>query len=138
MKVIIAGGRDFNDMSALEWAIERSGFNISKVVSGACGLKKNQGREVYAKGADGLGEQWADANHVPFVRFYADWDTHGKAAGPIPIRNREMAEYAKAAIVLPGGKGSQNMSNTAAELGLKVFHVWPKSSCGYSAAMLGA
>lgn len=97
MKVIIAGSRDVNDYSLVVKAIESSGYNITEVVCGC------------AIGIDTLGEQWARANNIPIKEMPADWDRNGRAAGP--IRNRQMAEYADAAIVVWDGKslGSRNM-----------------------------
>jgi hypothetical protein len=97
MKVIIAGSRSVDDYSLIVQAVERSGYNITEVVCGC------------AVGIDRLGEQWARANNIPIKEMPADWNRNGKAAGP--IRNREMAEYADAAIVVWDGKspGSRNM-----------------------------
>lgn len=107
MKVIIAGTRykdkvnkiPFNDYKLVIEAIQRSGLEITEVV---CGM---------AIGVDKLGEQWAIANNVSIKEMPANWNTHGKAAGP--IRNREMAEYADAAIIIWDGvsSGSRNMIN---------------------------
>jgi hypothetical protein len=97
MKVIIAGSRTVNDYSLVVQAVERSGYNITEVVCGC------------AVGIDRLGEQWAIANNIPIKEMPADWSRNGKAAGR--MGNRDMAEYADAAIVLWDGKslGSRNM-----------------------------
>lgn len=51
----------------------------------------------------------------------ADWEAHGKAAGP--RRNRKMAEYAAAVIALWDGKsrGTRNMLYVAHEHGLEIY-----------------
>lgn len=97
MKVIIAGTRSVNDYKLVVQSIERSGFNITEVVSGC------------ATGVDTLGEQWARANNIPIKEMPADWSRFGNSAGP--MRNRQMAEYADAAIVIWNGesRGSRNM-----------------------------
>lgn len=97
MKVIIAGSRDIEDYSLLIRAIKNSMFDITEVVCGC------------ARGADTLGETWAIANNIPIKKFPADWNTHGKKAGP--IRNAQMGDYADCAIVLwdSVSKGSKNM-----------------------------
>ena len=97
MKVIIAGTRSVNDYKLVVQSIERSGFNITEVVSGC------------ATGVDTLGEQWARANNIPIKEMPADWNRFGNSAGP--MRNRQMAEYADAAIVIWDGesRGSRNM-----------------------------
>lgn len=115
MKVIVAGGRDFDKeyyafCCLNKWA---NGTNDPiEVVSGG------------AKGADNLGEYWANRRHnTKATVFKADWDKHGKAAGP--IRNAQMAEYADALIAFWDGKskGTKNMIDTALKEGLEV-HVY--------------
>lgn len=109
MKTIIAGMRDFHDYNSLLIAVARSGRVITEVVSGC------------AKGVDALGEKWGHDHCVPVKKFPADWDKHGKAAGP--IRNRQMAEYADALIAIWDGKsrGTKNMIETATKLRLAVY-----------------
>lgn len=109
MKVIIAGGREFNDYILLLQAIVKSDFTISEVVSGG------------ARGADALGEKFARDIGLPLQRFPADWNKHGKAAGI--IRNGEMARYADALIACWDGKstGTRNMIKQATDCGLKVY-----------------
>lgn len=109
MKTIIAGSRTITDFATLTAAIRESGFEITEVVSGG------------ARGADALGEKWADLIGVPVRRFPADWDTYGRSAGM--IRNREMAEYGEALIALWDGKskGTAHMIRLARKVGLQVF-----------------
>lgn len=109
MRVIIAGGRDFHDYGVLLDAIIECNFNIQTVVSGG------------AKGVDALGERYAEAADVPLKLYPADWERHGRAAGP--IRNAMMAENADALIALWDGKsrGTKNMIETARKLGLIVY-----------------
>jgi len=91
IRIIIAGGRDFNDydkavesfkllLSDLKKDFDTSKTNI-EIVSGG------------ANGADRIGEKFAKKNKVELIRFLANWDKYGKSAGY--IRNKEMAEYAK-------------------------------------------
>jgi hypothetical protein len=108
MKVIIAGGRDFNDYLLLLQAVVKANFDITEVVSGG------------AKGADALGELFARDMDLPLSCFPANWDLHGRAAGP--IRNGEMAQYADALIAMWDGtsSGTRNMINQAKDRGLRV------------------
>ena len=105
-KIIIAGGRDFNDYTLLtkvcNEAIPRmAGDNTPVIISGG------------AAGADSLGEQYAQENGIAIERHPADWTKHGKAAGP--IRNAEMAACADFLIAFWDGKsrGTQNMMMNA-------------------------
>ena len=97
MKVIIAGSRNINDYSLVVQSIERSGYDITEVVSGC------------ATGVDRLGEQWAMMNNIPVKEMPADWNRHGKSAGP--YRNRAMSIYADAAVIIWDGesRGTRNM-----------------------------
>lgn len=105
MKVVIAGIRYsdpeakiiFDDYALVAKAVEDSGFDITEVVSGK------------AIGADTLGERWAALKDIPVHEMPADWNRYGKAAGM--MRNKTMAEYADAAVIVWDGnsKGSYNM-----------------------------
>lgn len=112
MKVIIAGGIDFNQYQLLKLKCDAILSNTNKasieIISGG------------ANGADKLGEQYAKQKGYPMRRFEANWDLDGKAAGP--IRNRKMAEYADCLIAFWNGssRGTKNMIEVATQLGLKV------------------
>ena len=109
MKVIIAGGRDYHNYDTLLEAIKEAQFPIATVVSGG------------AKGVDALGERYASEMNLQLNVYEADWETHGRAAGP--IRNRKMAENAEALIALWDGqsRGTKNMIETAQKKGLLVY-----------------
>ncbi len=110
MKTIIAGSRNLNaTMNDLITAIEKAGFPVTEVVSGNSG------------NIDKLGEQWAKAVKLPITQFNAAWQAYGKSAGP--RRNRQMAEYAEALIVLWDGKsrGTLNMIKEATKRKLSVY-----------------
>lgn len=111
MKTIIAGSRGFNDLDRLDFCLYQVPWEITEVVSGT------------ARGADSLGEYWAEQNGIPIKQFPADWNKWGKRAGY--IRNIEMAKYADACIIFWDGdsKGSKHMMDLAVlnELYTKVF-----------------
>lgn len=95
MKLIIAGGRDFEGLILMDRSIK-----WEKVTEVVCGE---------AKGADTLGKQLAINHKIPVKSFPADWGKNGKAAGP--IRNIEMGDYADALIAFWDGKskGTKHM-----------------------------
>lgn len=101
MKLLIAGSRDYpvmgNFLSKMADLVTMYGMP-SEVVSGNCHT-----------GADKFGEAWAATYNTPVKMFPADWQKHGKAAGP--IRNQEMAKYCDRAIIFWDGqsRGSKNM-----------------------------
>lgn len=109
MKTIIAGGRNVTTYSFVEEAVKQSGFSITEVVSGC------------ARGADTLGEMWANKHNVPLSMFPADWHNLGKKAGH--VRNCQMGDYAEALIALWDGqsRGTKHMIDYATKKGLKVF-----------------
>lgn len=109
MKTIIAGGRDyeFNRHDILALDMLSISMPITEVVSGC------------AKGADTCGEQWAEQEGIPVMKFPAEWDKYGKAAGH--KRNEVMAQYADAVILFPGGKGTANMEQNAIKYNLKII-----------------
>lgn len=110
MKVIIAGGRDFNNYDSLSEFCDKVLINQHdiEIVSGT------------ANGADKLGERYANEKGYKIARFPANWDEHGKAAGF--IRNEEMAKYADALIAFWDGisKGTSHMINLAKQYDLKI------------------
>lgn len=109
MKLIIAGGRDYtfkpDDIEALDQL--HSNVKVTEVVSGT------------QRGADKEGEMWAVNNNLPIKRFPPDWNTYGRMAGP--MRNYQMAEYADAVALFPGGRGTQSMFNEAKRAGIKIY-----------------
>lgn len=112
-RVIIAGGRDFNDYTLLKTKCDNilaktALTNKIVVVSGA------------ARGADSLGERYAREKGYTIEQYPADWNTHGRAAGP--IRNAQMANSADALIAFWDGqsKGTKSMINIAKTKGLGV------------------
>lgn len=112
MKVIIAGSRDITDISAVAAAITEGFIELNvkdPVIVSGC-----------AKGVDRIGEIFADHCCYEIVKFPADWEKHGRAAGP--IRNKQMAEYADCAIVIHNGsRGSLNMISQMTKLNKPVF-----------------
>jgi hypothetical protein len=110
MKVIIAGSRNFNDYETLKEVCDfmLSRQNEIEIVSGA------------ARGADLLGEQYANEKGFKIKRFPADWNQYGKRAGY--LRNEEMAKYADAVIVFWDGKskGTEHMINLSKKHNLKL------------------
>lgn len=112
-KVIIAGGRDFNDYNLLKTKVDRILFN-KKLTHKICILSGK------ARGADSLGERYAKENSLEILEFPADWETFGKRAGV--KRNAEMANEADALIAFWDGvsQGTKHMIDIATKKGLLV------------------
>ena len=110
MKVIIAGSRQIEDYETLSALIDAVGWDITEVVSGGC------------RGVDMMGERWAEEHGVPVRTFVADWARLGREAGE--LRNRDMANYADALILLWDAKspGASCMLRESAKAGIAVRH----------------
>lgn len=132
MKLIIAGSRTISlNPYVIGELMKNIGIeekNIIQIVSGG------------ARGMDLAGEKWVEAVNIGLPKvctgnytgrtevvwlivFEADWEAHGKAAGP--IRNREMAEYADALLLIWDGEssGSKNMLAEMKKLNKPVYEV---------------
>ncbi len=139
-RLVVAGGRDFNDQAFLDQALQRSlrdyapaellqqlsesnPYGSLQVVSGG------------ARGADAAGERWAKAAGVPVQRYPAAWDDIS-APGAVVRTNRQgrpynanagfarnavMAQNADAVLVMPGGRGTDDMVRVAQKQGLPVW-----------------
>lgn len=102
-KVIVAGSREFKDYEFLKRKLDaklRNRKNIL-IVSGTC------------RGADKLGEKYAEERGYHVERFPADWDGLGKKAGS--VRNEEMAQFSDACVIfrLNFSPGSSDMKKRA-------------------------
>lgn len=113
MKVLVCGGRNFNDMEAVLNALDtlHRGDPITEIAHGG------------AKGADKLSGVWAHANRIPCRIYPANWGRDGNAAGP--IRNVFMLKDFTPDLVVafPGGKGTAHMVKIARKAGRKVIEV---------------
>ena len=120
LRIIIAGSRDFNDYellkkSAIENITKKTMLpDLTRIVSGG------------ARGADTLGERFANEMGLEISRFIPDWDGLGKRAGY--VRNAEMAKFAVEddndgmLIAFWDGKsrGTKHMIDLAKRYGLEV------------------
>jgi hypothetical protein len=108
MKLLVTGGRDFVDSVRFNEAMRQLPFKPDMIIQGG------------ARGADTLAKHWAKANGVHPVTVDALWGFHGKAAGS--LRNCAMLwlqpDYC---LAMPGGSGTANMKQKAAEAGLPVW-----------------
>lgn len=110
MRILITGGRDFDDRTMLFVALDRlhteHGFTI--LIHGD------------ARGADQMAGEWAVERGVEVLACPADWKRHGRGAGP--IRNRQMLEHKPDLLVaFPGGKGTADMVAVATKAGMRVI-----------------
>lgn len=116
MKVIIAGSRDFNDYDLLK-------SKCDKILSQQTNIEIVSGT---AKGADTLGERYAEEKGYKLTKFSADWENKGNSAGY--LRNEQMAKYADTLIAFWNGRsrGAKHMIDLAYKYKLKVRVIMAK------------
>lgn len=113
--VLVCGGRAFDDHRCVFRTLDvlHAKRRIALIVHGD------------ATGADRWADRWAHTggNDIGRMAFPADWERHGRAAGP--IRNAEMLRAAKPDVVVafPGGKGTADMVRRAKAAGVDVIEV---------------
>ena len=118
MRVLVCGGRDFSDTAFAYRTLNR--------------LHKERGFDVViegdARGADRIAGYWARRLGVDDLKFRADWDAHGRRAGP--IRNQRMLDEGRPDLVVafPGGRGTADMTRRAREAGIEVIELQERSN----------
>ena len=109
MRVLVCGGRNFRDFDLLSRTLVQ--VSPSVIIDGG------------ARGADWMASSWALENRVRSITYRADWNAHGKAAGP--IRNQRMLDEGRPDLVLafPGGRGTDDIVRRANAAGIKVARI---------------
>lgn len=112
-KVIIAGGRDFNNYELLK---EKCDYYLSSAVTSGDTIIIVSGT---ANGADRLGGRYAQEKGYKVERHPANWNELGKRAGY--IRNEEMAQVCHALIAFwSGSRGTKHMIDLAEKYKLHI------------------
>lgn len=115
MRVLVCGGRDFDQAKALGRALTalHAERPFSLIVTGG------------AAGADYWAGRWAAHERLPLCTFPPHWKTMGKRAGP--VRNGWMLEFARPELVVAFprangriGEGTADMTRQAIAAGVKV------------------
>lgn len=116
-RVVVSGCRNYCNYAEAKKYID---ICISKIkteytlifVSGAC------------RGADLLGERYAQENNYALEKYPAEWDVYGKSAGP--RRNRKMAEIGDFFICFWDGQsaGTKTMIDFVTELQKPIRIIW--------------
>lgn len=70
MWIGVSGSRRYSDRAAITRALDERAVRLEGVVTGD------------ASGADAIAREYAAAKGIPLVVHEADWDKHGKKAGP--------------------------------------------------------
>lgn len=109
MVILVCGGRHYSNFhrlcEELDYWLQKA--DTLEVITGG------------ARGADTLAERWCALMGVAYRAFPANWDEHGRRAGP--IRNSKMLdEKPDLVIACPGGRGTADMVVKATRRGVKV------------------
>lgn len=114
MRILVTGSRDWDDWRTLEMALEGAVRGISyhkvTIVHGDC-----------PTGADYGADSWATQREIEVERHPADWDKHGRKAGP--LRNIEMVDSGAdicLAFIKNHSKGATHCANYAELKGIPV------------------
>lgn len=100
MRILFTGSRDYSNRDRVRYVLE--GFFRVNPELVTC-----QGG---ARGLDALVKEEADRLGIPCETYEADWDKHGKAAGP--IRNQQMLDEFQPNLVVYFHKNLENSKGT--------------------------
>ena len=111
MRVLVCGGRNYHNKTFIFKILDD--LKQNNVVD--CIIEGN------ASGADRIAGYWARSNKITNIKFMADWENLGVAAGP--VRNRQMLIEGKPDLVIafPGGRGTANMISQAKKFNVEVI-----------------
>lgn len=129
-------------MKGREWRIAVSGCRDAGTVDLAATLQEEKRGAWFPvmvlvgdcpTGVDAQVRAWCEYEGVAYTVFYADWDIHGKAAGP--IRNREMVAEAHVLLAFWDGKSRGTLSaiREAVKAGVDV-RIYPVRTAKHEAA----
>lgn len=119
-RVLVTGSRDWTDGVALDYALRATLYLADAV--GRASVVVVHGA---ARGADLMASRWCDYTLVSIAQepHRADWEKHGKAAGP--IRNQEMVDAgADICLAFPLGesRGTRDCMERARKAGIPVLN----------------
>jgi YspA, cpYpsA-related SLOG family len=113
MRILVCGSRHFDDWDTLDGVLSAELHDTDTLIHGC------------AKGADVMAANWFEActqGKGTIEEYPADWEKHGKAAGP--IRNKQMLDEGKPdqviAFMAKDSRGTKNMIEQAEKAGIPV------------------
>lgn len=111
MKVLVCGGRNFQDYDLLMNTLDALDPQPTLIIEGG------------AMGADRHARMWACNRGIEFNTYRADWEHYGRSAGH--RRNADMLKYGQPELVVafPGGRGTANMIEQAQKKGVNVMEI---------------
>lgn len=113
MRVIVCGGRDFSNVAFIWRELDKlhEARPFTAFMHGG------------AKGADAIASEWSKTK-AGLERYvcHADWEKHGRAAGP--IRNQRMMEWKPDLVIAfpdPKSRGTYDMAWRARKAGVETI-----------------
>lgn len=116
-RVLVCGGRDYDNRERVRRTLDaalkaaQSAGKVAVIIHGN------------ARGADLLADQYARERSLKVLSFPADWNLHGRRAGP--IRNIKMLTESQPHVIIAfkGGNGTAHMVRIGKEAGVPVYEV---------------
>lgn len=116
-RVLVCGGREYDNRERLRRTLDaalkaaQSAGKVAVIIHGN------------ARGADLLADQYARERSLKVLSFPADWNLHGRRAGP--IRNIKMLTESQPHVIIAfkGGNGTAHMVRIGKEAGVPVYEV---------------
>jgi hypothetical protein len=116
-RVLVCGGRDYDNRERVRRTLDaalaaaQSAGKVAVIIHGN------------ARGADLLADQYARERSLKVIPFPADWNLHGRRAGP--IRNIKMLTESQPHVIIAfrGGNGTAHMMKIGREAGVPVHEV---------------
>ncbi len=114
MRVLVCGGRHYNDFDAAKRALDALPVKPSIIIEGG------------AKGGDRMGRLWAEENGIHYATVPALWNKFGRAAG---FKRNEAMLLLKPqyCVAFPGGRGTASMIELCTSYGVIVWR--PYNPC---------
>lgn len=110
-RLLVTGGREYADAERMAIYLDalHGSRGIALLIHGA------------SRGADELADAWARSRCVPVQSCPADWDAHGRSAGPIRDTVMLVDHCPTLVLAFPGGRGTANIVKKAREYGIPVI-----------------
>ena len=123
MRVVVTGGRDYEDIMTLERVLDKVWGLWDSVADDGFYLATGE----CPTGADSMAKAWGEVSKRvdKYSGYPANWKLYGPQAGP--IRNTQMLEGFRPDLVVafPGGRGTADCVKKAQAMGITVLLVGP-------------
>lgn len=116
MKVLVTGGREYQDIDTVFDTLDRvlieyrlQPKDLTIVHGGACG-------------ADALADRWARINGAKVCYHLPDYERYGRSA-PLHRNTKMIEQHPDLVIAFPGGRGTADMIVKAGQAGVPIWNI---------------